>query len=81
MSEKIPAMKPFERIALAHIAQELLWDPGLIPLASFTARQRRSIMLMLRRMAVAGAAGAGEDAPSKDTAPDQSGGRRQFGSG
>ena len=44
-------MKPFERIALAHIAQELLWDPGLIPLASFNARQRAGVMQMLRRMA------------------------------
>ncbi len=60
MSKKNPVMKPLERIALAHIAQELLWDPGLIPLASFSTRQRGSIMLMLRRMALEGTAGAGE---------------------
>ncbi len=53
--------KPFERIALAHIAQELLWDPNLIPLASFNARQRGSIMLMLRRMADEGAGEARQD--------------------
>jgi len=68
MSAKEPAMKPFERIALAHIAQELLWDPGLIPLASFTTRQRRSIMLMLRRMADKGAVEARENTPSKSRA-------------
>lgn len=56
---------PFERIALAHIAQELLWDPHLIPLASFNARQRGSIMLMLRRMALEGSVEAGEKAAGR----------------
>jgi hypothetical protein len=52
------AMPPFERRALAHIAQELLWDPGLIPLASFSAVERRRILLMLRRLAGHGPAPA-----------------------
>jgi len=58
------AAESLERSVLAHIAQELLWDPDLIPLASFNARQRGSIMLMLRRMALEGAAGAGEKTAS-----------------
>lgn len=56
MSASKPEMTPFERIALAHIAQELLWDPALIPLASFTPRQRAGVVSMLRRMAGEGAA-------------------------
>ena len=44
-------METFERVALAHIAQELLWDTALIPLASFNARQRARILLMLERLA------------------------------
>jgi hypothetical protein len=48
-------METFERVALAHIAQELLWDTGLIPLASFNAGQRARILLMLERLAKEGA--------------------------
>jgi hypothetical protein len=48
-------METFERVALGHIAQELLWDTGLIPLASFNARQRARIVLMLERLAKEGA--------------------------
>lgn len=49
------AAESLERIFLAHIAQELLWDPGLISLESFTKRQRGRIKLMLRRMVAEGA--------------------------
>lgn len=75
MNETSPPMKPFERIALAHIAQELLWDPGLIPLSSFNRRQRGGIMLLLRRMADEGAAEAGR-AGTGDIAPRRRTGRR-----
>jgi len=54
---RVTAMETFERVALAHIAQELLWDTGLIPLASFNARQRARIMLLLERLAREGAGG------------------------
>ena len=56
-------METFERVALAHIAQELLWDTALIPLASFNARQRARILLMLERLAKDGAGEMEVNAP------------------
>jgi len=56
-------METFERVALAHIAQEMLWDTALIPLASFNARQRARILLMLERLAKDGAGKMEVNAP------------------